>query len=45
MCPACGKMKLARVLPTTSVKDLALYCKHCGKESVVNILPEPEPRA
>ena len=45
MCPVCGKMKLARVLPTTSVKDLALYCKHCGKESVVNILPEPEPRA
>lgn len=45
MCPVCGKQKLARLTPTTEVKDLALYCKRCGKESVVNILPEPEPRA
>lgn len=45
MCPVCGEAKLARLLPTTEVKDLALYCKHCRKERVVNILPEPEPRA
>lgn len=45
MCPVCGKQKLARVMPTTEVRDLALHCKRCGKESVVNISPEPEPRA
>lgn len=45
MCPVCGKQKLARVLPTTKVENLALHCKRCGRESIVNILPEPEPRA
>lgn len=43
MCPACGRMKLARLLPTSEVKDLALHCKLCGKESIVNISTEPEP--
>ena len=45
MCPVCGKQKLARVMPDTEVKNLALHCKRCGKESIVNISLEPEPRA
>lgn len=45
MCPACGKQKLARVMPSTEVKDLVLHCKRCGQESIVNISFEPEPRA
>lgn len=45
MCPVCGKQKLARLLPTTKVENLALHCKRCGKESIVNIAFEPEPRA
>lgn len=45
MCPKCGVQKLLRLAPTTEVKDLPVYCKHCKQESIVNILPEPEPRA
>ena len=43
MCPACGKHKVLRLLPNTSAKDLAVYCKRCNKESIVNISPEPAP--
>lgn len=43
MCPACGKHKVLRLLPTTTAKDLAVFCKHCGKESIVNISPKPVP--
>lgn len=43
MCPACGKHKVLRLLPNTTAKDLAVYCKQCGKESIVNISPEPAP--
>ena len=43
LCPACGKHTVLWLLPTTEVKDLPIKCKRCGTESVVNILPEPEP--
>lgn len=43
MCPVCGKQKVLRLLPNTAAKDLAVFCKRCGKESIVNISPEPEP--
>ena len=43
ICPECGRMKLARILPGCRAEKLALYCKRCGREVVVNILPEPEP--
>lgn len=42
MCPACGKHKVLRLTPTTVAKDLPVYCKRCGKESIVNI-PNQEP--
>ncbi|MBE6959951.1 MAG: hypothetical protein E7448_04425 [Ruminococcaceae bacterium] len=42
MCPICGK-KLLRLTSTTTAKDLPVFCKHCHQESIVNILPEPEP--
>lgn len=45
MCPKCGKQKLLRLTETTTAKDLPVYCKRCGQESVVNISPEPAPRA
>lgn len=45
MCPKCGKQKLLRLTPATEVKDLPVYCKRCCQESIVNISPEPAPRA
>ena len=44
MCPVCGQ-KLLRLLSTTTVEDLPVYCKRCHQESIVNIPPEPVPRA
>lgn len=44
MCPVCGQ-KLLRLTSTTTAKDLPVYCKRCRQESIVNILPEPVPRA
>ena len=43
VCPVCQKQKLARLLPTTEVKDLALHCKRCNREVIVNNLSEPAP--
>ena len=43
ICPVCRKQKLARLLPETTVKDLAMFCKHCNREVTVNIPFEPEP--
>ena len=42
-CPACGKGKVLKLLPETAVRSLPVYCKRCGKESIVNISKEPEP--
>ena len=41
MCPMCRRQKLARIVETTAVKDLYLYCRRCNQE--VNIAIEPEP--
>lgn len=43
LCPACGKHTVLWLLPTTTVKDLPVKCKRCGKESVLNIPTVPEP--
>ncbi|HIT31669.1 MAG TPA: conjugal transfer protein [Candidatus Enterenecus stercoripullorum] len=37
MCPACGRQKVLRLRPGTQAKDLPVYCKRCGQESIVNI--------
>lgn len=43
ICPVCGKGKLIKLLPTTTVHDLPCKCKRCGQESKLNIeAPEPE---
>lgn len=36
MCPGCGK-KLMRVMPTTFARNLPLFCRRCGMETIVNI--------
>lgn len=43
MCPVCGKGKVLKLLDHTIAHDLPVYCRRCGKESIVNIeAPEPE---
>lgn len=42
ICPVCGRQRVLRVLPTTKVQNLPVYCKSCHSESVVNI-PNQEP--
>ena len=42
-CPACGLGKVLKLIPGTSASNLVVYCKRCGKESIVNIAPVPEP--
>ena len=37
LCPVCGKHKVLRLTPGTTAKDLPVYCKRCGQESIVNI--------
>lgn len=37
VCPACGRGKVLKALPTTEVKDLPVYCKRCHQQSIVNI--------
>jgi len=37
VCPRCGKGKTQKVLPTTRGTDIVIFCKLCGKESIVNI--------
>ena len=42
ICPVCGKGKLLKILPNTTVRNLPRKCKRCGQESIVNIeAPEP----
>lgn len=43
LCPSCKKQTLLFLEPDTEVKNLPCKCKRCGKELIVNILPEPEP--
>ncbi|QUO37552.1 hypothetical protein KFE19_14430 [Dysosmobacter sp. Marseille-Q4140] len=43
MCPVCGKGKILKVNPDTTVHNLPRPCKRCGQISIVNIeAPEPE---
>lgn len=37
LCPICQRQKVLRLLPETEGKQIAVYCKNCRKESVVNI--------
>lgn len=37
ICPACGRGRVKRLMPTTRSKDDIVYCKVCGRESIVNI--------
>ena len=37
LCPCCGKGKVLRLNPETRARSLTVYCKICGKESIVNI--------
>ncbi|MDD6642705.1 MAG: cysteine-rich KTR domain-containing protein [Firmicutes bacterium] len=37
LCPICQRQKVLRILPGTEGKQIAVYCKNCRKESIVNI--------
>ena len=37
MCPVCGRGKVLRLAPDTRASSLPVYCKLCGRESIVNI--------
>lgn len=37
MCPACGRGKVLKALPTTEAKNLPVYCKRCHQQAIVNI--------
>lgn len=37
MCPACGRHKVLRLTPGTAARDLPVYCKRCGRETIVDI--------
>ena len=37
MCPACGRSRVLRIYPDTEGKAIAVYCKKCGRESLVDI--------
>ena len=37
LCPCCGRGKVLRLTAETSARSLAVYCKICKKESIVNI--------
>ena len=37
LCPHCGKGKVLRLNPETRAQSLTVYCKICGKETIVNI--------
>lgn len=41
-CPVCGQ-RLHKLLPETEAKNFVIYCRKCGRESVVNIAPAPVP--
>lgn len=42
ICPICGKGKILKIDPETTVHHLPRKCKRCGQETIVNIeAPEP----
>ncbi|WP_298029592.1 cysteine-rich KTR domain-containing protein [uncultured Dysosmobacter sp.] len=36
-CPVCRHGKMLRLQPDTSAAGLVIYCRHCKRESVVDI--------
>ncbi len=40
LCPICQRQKVLRLLPDTSGKKIAVWCKTCKQESIVNIDPK-----
>lgn len=48
LCPTCARArrssKLLRVLPETAAENLELYCRKCGKTTIINIRRDPSPR-
>lgn len=43
MCPACGRGKVLKLLPSTQGENIIVHCKVCKKESIVNIPSVPVP--
>ena len=37
ICPLCGKGKVLKLSENTKAKNLIIFCKVCGAESIVNI--------
>lgn len=42
LCPFCGAKLPLRLLPSTKIADLPVYCKRCKKTTIVNTEPEPK---
>lgn len=42
VCPYCGTKLPLRLLPSTRLTDLPVYCKRCKKSTIVNTEPELE---
>ncbi|MBE6984320.1 MAG: hypothetical protein E7434_01665 [Ruminococcaceae bacterium] len=40
LCPICQRQKVLRLLPDTSGQKIAVWCKTCKQESIVNIDPK-----
>lgn len=37
VCPKCGHATQVKILPTTALADFPLFCKHCRRETIVNM--------
>lgn len=37
ICPSCGRPTQYRVRPDTLAKNWPVWCKHCRRETIVNI--------
>ena len=37
LCPSCGRSKVLRILPETRGRAIQVYCKKCGRETLVDI--------
>ena len=45
VCPACGRKTDFKVLPETSASNLVVFCRKCGSERTVSIVPRLPQRA
>ena len=43
VCPVCRRKTDFKVLPETSASNLVIYCRQCGRENVVSIVPKRRP--